>query len=246
MRLSQPRAGGRSITTPLLANNAGVHQKKSPCPKCPKNNCRDCPTKSRRGLASSQHLKAADSQKGNREELSLQSSTLASTVALSTTFGAINPFKDFLQGQADFFSTLNLPDWLIHWGHPGNMAVVLFAMGGYGALYLGWQIRLTDDIKLKQKAMDLHPKLAGGMAIFFALGAMGGMMSLLMQKQDPFHSSHFVTGMLGLTALAFQAMLPLFFNDDPQARNMHAFLGTGVMALFFIHAALGLQLGLSI
>lgn len=244
--LSQPRANARGLCkspTAALTNAPGtVQNKKSPCPKCPKNNCRDCPTKSRR-VASSQQ-KSDDNQ--NRGELSLQSSTLASTVALSTTLGAVNPFKDFLQGQADFFSTLNLPDWLVHWGHPGNMAVVLFAMGGYGALYLGWQIRLTDDIKLKQKAMDLHPKLAGGMAVFFALGSMGGMMSLLMQHQDPFQSSHFVTGMLGLSALAFQAMLPLFFNDDPQARNMHAFLGTGVMALFFIHAALGLQLGLSI
>ncbi len=32
----------------------------------------------------------------------------------------------------------------VHWGHPGNMFVVLSAMGGYGS-YLGWQIRLSDD-----------------------------------------------------------------------------------------------------
>lgn len=31
-------------------------------------------------------------------------------------------FTNLLQGQADFFSTLALPDWLVHWGHPGNMA----------------------------------------------------------------------------------------------------------------------------
>jgi hypothetical protein len=30
-----------------------------------------------------------------------------------------------------------VPEALVHWGHPGNMAVVLFAMGGYGAGYLG-------------------------------------------------------------------------------------------------------------
>lgn len=162
------------------------------------------------------------------------------------TLGAANPVRAFLEPQAEFFKTLGLPDWLVHWGHPGNMAVVLLAMGGYGALYLGWQIRLTDDIKLKQKAIDMHPKLAGGMAFFFALGALGGMMSLLMQGENIFGSSHFITGMLGLSGLAFQAMLPLFFEDDPNARTMHAFLGTGIMALFFVHAALGLQLGLSI
>lgn len=75
----------------------------------------------------------------------------------------------------------SLPEWLVHWGHPGNMvlyllkifqnrpyikslswsdtqcqcfisifflltqAVVLFAMGGYGA-YLGFRIRYSDDV----------------------------------------------------------------------------------------------------
>ena len=84
------------------------------------------------------------------------------------------------------------------------------------------------------------------MAIFFALGALGGMMSLLMQEKDIFSSPHFVSGISGLVALALQAMLPLFFEDDPNARSIHAYLGTGIMALFFVHAALGLQLGLSI
>lgn len=95
--------------------------------------------------------------------------------------GSINPFRMFLESQAAYFSTLNLPDWLVHWGHPGNMAVVLFAMGGYGAAYLGWQIKLSDDPDVIEKAKDAHPKLAAGMAIFFALGSLGGMMSLLMQ-----------------------------------------------------------------
>jgi hypothetical protein len=88
------------------------------------------------------------------QELQLQSAPVAGLLALS--LAGVNPFLNFLQGQADYFSTLNLPAALIKYGHPGNMAVVLLAMGGYGALYLGWQIRLADDVKVRQKAMDLY------------------------------------------------------------------------------------------
>lgn len=177
-------------------------------------------------------------------ELQLQSTPVAPLLALS--IAGVNPFLNFLQGQADYFSTLNLPAALVKYGHPGNMAVVLLAMGGYGALYLGWQIRLADNVEMRRKAMDMHPKLAAGMTVFFFLGSMGGMMSLLMQNENPFHSGHFTTGILGLVALSLQAMLPLFFEDDPNARNMHAYFGTGIMALFFLHATLGVKLALSI
>lgn len=60
-------------------------------------------------------------------------------------------------------------------------------MGGYGAAYLGWQIRVGTDPEVIKTAQDMHPKLAGGMALFFALGAVGGMMSMIMQAspRDP-------------------------------------------------------------
>lgn len=58
---------------------------------------------------------------------------------------AAEGIRQALTPAADYFSTLGVPEWLVHWGHPGNMAVVLFAMGGYGAAYLGWQIRVSDD-----------------------------------------------------------------------------------------------------
>lgn len=41
-------------------------------------------------------------------------------------------------------------------------------------------------------------------------------------------------------------MLPLFFEEDPKLKTTHAFLGTGILGLFAVHAALGIQLGLSI
>ncbi|RWR91945.1 GATA zinc finger domain-containing protein 10 [Cinnamomum micranthum f. kanehirae] len=145
---------------------------------------------------------------------------------------------------AELVKTWNLPDWLIHWGHPGNMAVVLFAMGGYGT-YLGFRIRFSDDIEEKAKAKDLHPKLLGGMFFFFALGATGGITSLLTSDKPIFESPHAVTGFIGLSLLTIQTILPSLFEGNPGLRNVHGILGSGIMALFLFHATLGLQLALS-
>jgi len=86
----------------------------------------------------------------------------------------------------------------------------------------------------------------GLMTFFFALGASGGMLSLLMQGKPIFQSAHVWTGLGGLACLGLNGMLSLFFEDDPNARTAHAFFGTGIMALFVVHAGLGLQLGLSL
>ncbi|XP_047332590.1 uncharacterized protein LOC124936169 [Impatiens glandulifera] len=144
----------------------------------------------------------------------------------------------------ELVKSLNLPEWLVHWGHPANMAVVLFAMGGYGT-YLGFRIRLSDDVEEKAKAKDLHPKLLGGMFFFFALGATGGVTSLLTSGKPIFESPHAVTGFIGLSLLTIQTLLPTFFEGNAGLRNVHGILGSGIMTLFLVHAALGLQLGLA-
>ncbi len=35
-------------------------------------------------------------------------------------------------------------------------------------------------------------------------------------------------------------------QDDPNARGLHAYFGSAILALFLVHGALGLQLGLSL
>ncbi|XP_004515906.1 uncharacterized protein [Cicer arietinum] len=144
----------------------------------------------------------------------------------------------------EIVKSLNLPDWLVHWGHPANMAVVLFAMGGYGT-YLGFRIRYSDDVEEKAKAKDLHPKLLAGMFFFFALGATGGVTSLLTSDKPIFESPHAVTGVIGLALLTIQTILPSLFEGNPGLRNVHGILGSSIMTLFLVHAALGLQLGFS-
>jgi len=111
----------------------------------------------------------------------------------------------------ELVKTWDLPGWLVHWGHPGNMAVVLFAMGGYGT-YLGFRIKLSDDPEEKAKAKDLHPKLLAGMFFFFALGATGGVTALLTSDKPIFESPHAVTGVIGLALLTIQSILPKLFE----------------------------------
>ena len=160
--------------------------------------------------------------------------------------GLVEAFTSYLGPQAETFKALDLPEALIHWGHPGNMAIVLLAMGGYGALYQGWQIRTATDINVIQAAKDSHPKLAAGMAFFFAAGGLGGITSLLMQGKPILESPHALTGAAGLSLLLIQASLPLFFGQGQTPRDVHAYLGTSLMALFVVHLGLGVQLGLSI
>lgn len=150
-----------------------------------------------------------------------------------------------LQPVADALTAVHFPEVIVHWGHPGNMAIVLLFMGGYST-YSGWQIRTSDDGAVLANAKDRHPQVALAMTFFFTIGAIGGMVSLLMQGLPIFKSAHVWTGISGLLLLYLQGMLSLFFQDDPNARGLHAFLGSAIMALFVVHMGLGLQLGLSI
>ncbi|CAA7390840.1 unnamed protein product [Spirodela intermedia] len=155
----------------------------------------------------------------------------------STIRSVFGPFVELVK-------SWDLPGWLVHWGHPANMAVVLFAMGGYGT-YLGFRIRFSGDVEEKAKAKDLHPKLLATMFVFFAVGATGGVTSLLTSDKPILESPHAITGAIGLALLTIQAVLPSLFEGNPGLRNVHGLLGSSIMALFLVHAAFGLQLGLS-
>merc|ERR1711920_825834 len=188
-----------------------------------------------------------------------------------------------LKPAADAFASLGVPPWLVKYGHPGNMAVVLSAMGGYGSL-LGWKVRAgEEEAEVLEESGELHGKLMGAMTLFFFLGATGGILSEVMQDKPLFMSGHVKSGLLGLFLLSMkkkeerrrkkerrmkkerkdtfkekknstvhfssagiQACLPLAFDEQPELRSAHAYLGTAIMALFVIHAGLGVQLALSL
>ncbi|THU43783.1 hypothetical protein C4D60_Mb02t00410 [Musa balbisiana] len=139
---------------------------------------------------------------------------------LAATLPGAEAVRSAFEPFVELVKTWNLPDWLVHWGHPGNM-------------------------EEKAKAKDLHPKLLGGMFLFFALGATGGITALLTSDKPIFESPHAVTGFIGLALLTIQSLLPTLFEENPGMRTVHGLLGSSIMTLFVLHAALGLQLGLS-
>lgn len=129
--------------------------------------------------------------------------------------------------------------------------LVASQMGLIGA-YMGWQIRLgygndSNALTLGETIRKAHPKIIGGAFFFFFLGGQGGL--VLKQALDGgeiLGSPHALTGIISLSLLAFQAVLPKFFAKGGQAaRDVHTFVGTATMALLFVHMANGIQLGLS-
>lgn len=126
------------------------------------------------------------------------------------------------------------------------MSVVLSAMGGYGT-YLGWNVRNGDDSNMPlDEAGQLHGRLMGGAFVFFALGAVGGLLSLTMQGKPLFSSGHATSAIVGLLLLSFQACLPLAFEEQPELRTAHAYFGSAIVAVFLVHATLGIKLALSL
>lgn len=139
------------------------------------------------------------------------------------------------------------PGAALHWGHAAAMASV-YPQLAFGA-FLGWQIRMgkgqeTTPLSMGFSSATLHPLLSLGAFLFFLIGGQGGLVLLTAQKQTILDSPHAVTALLGLSLLALQALLPVFFENS-QLRTAHAFLGSFIVLLMVVHAAFGVALGLS-
>ncbi|MEB3272885.1 MAG: DUF4079 domain-containing protein [Prochlorothrix sp.] len=147
---------------------------------------------------------------------------------------------------ADAFASFNLPEPIVHWGHPLMMGIVVGVMGTYAAV-AGWQGRTATDEAVAAEKRDQHSKVALAMFIFITLGYTGGILSLVMQGQPLLESSHFWTGTLAIGLLGLNGMLSLGgFGGQASLRTAHAYLGTIALGLLLLHAVFGINLGLSI
>ncbi|MEM1425524.1 MAG: DUF4079 domain-containing protein [Cyanobacteria bacterium P01_H01_bin.130] len=154
---------------------------------------------------------------------------------------------EILQPIADGFASLNLPEPITHWGHPLMMGIVIFAMGS-AAGYLGWTGRTSAVGDEKAEKLNLHKRISLWMTTFLAMGYSGGILSLIMQGQNIFESTHFWTGSLVLGLLGANGAISMskFGGGKPELRTVHAYLGSAALLVMVVHAAFGLKLGLSI
>jgi hypothetical protein len=151
-----------------------------------------------------------------------------------------------LEPIAAWFRSLGIPYAIVHWGHPVMMAIVIFVMGSFVGL-AGWRGRLVEDKDAATKSRSDHRKLAPWMFLFMALGYTGGVLSLVMQHQPILESPHFQTGSVVLLLLLINAVISLsgFAGNKATLRTIHAYLGSTALCVLFVHAALGLRLGMS-
>lgn len=152
-----------------------------------------------------------------------------------------------LQPIADWFAQFNLPEPIVHWGHPAMMGIVIFGLGTYTA-WAGWQGRIAEAAEAKQKARADHKKLAPLLFLFITLGYTGGILSLVMQGHPILESPHFWTGSAAIAVLALNGFLSAtkFLGGKLAARTAHAYIGSAAMVLLVVHAAFGLKLGLAL
>jgi hypothetical protein len=155
--------------------------------------------------------------------------------------------SQLLEPIANQFRGLGIPDSIVHWGHPLMMAIVVFVMGSFIGL-AGWRGRVIADSAMAMKSRADHRKLAPWMFLFVALGYIGGVLSLVMQHEAVLESPHFWTGSLVLILLAANSIISFtgFGGNRALLRTVHAYLGSTALCLLFLHAVLGLKLGLAI
>lgn len=163
----------------------------------------------------------------------------------------LEPIKNLVlpiaQPIADWFATLNTPEPIVHWGHPLMMGIVVVAMGS-AATSLGWQIRTKDAKDVTAQTRKMHKKIALWMMTFIMMGYTGGVLSLIMQGQPIFESSHFWTGTIAIALLGANGAISItkFGGNKASLRTAHAYLGSFAVLILVAHAVLGLKLGLAI
>lgn len=161
----------------------------------------------------------------------------------------MNNLVETLEPIAAWFRSLGTPEPIVHWGHPVMMAILVFVMGSFVGL-AGWRGRALAGINQEEATQNKadHRKLAPLMYFFLVAGYTGGILSLVMQRKPILESPHFWTGSLVIALLTINALIAAsgFTDNKKTSRTVHAYVGSTALCLMFLHAILGLKLGLSL
>lgn len=154
--------------------------------------------------------------------------------------------SQLLEPIAAWFRSMNLPEPIVHWGHPLMMGIVVLAMGS-AVGFTGWRGRVVGG-EAAAKNWAEHKKIAPLMFLFITLGYTGGILSLVMQQKPILQSPHFITGTAAIVLLSINGVLIAVSGGKNKVllRTAHAYLGTVALGLLLLHGVLGLKLGLSI
>lgn len=156
----------------------------------------------------------------------------------------------FVQKIAGAFQTLNMPEPLVSYGHPAMMGFMVLGMGLPGAV-IGWQGRLNEDKRKGVEQKKLHENIMLAFFLLAILGGSGGTLSTAMQGFDIWETAHAKSALLVLLLLGANSLLAYsgftIGNDGTpkgrrQGRKLHSYFGIAVMAVFAIHAFLGVQI----
>ncbi|HEY9641568.1 MAG TPA: DUF4079 family protein, partial [Coleofasciculaceae cyanobacterium] len=79
---------------------------------------------------------------------------------------------NLLEPIAAWFRSFNLPEPIVHWGHPLMMAIVVLVMGSVVGL-TGWRGREVMEPKEAAVSRANHRKIAPLMFLFIVLGSTG-------------------------------------------------------------------------
>jgi Protein of unknown function (DUF4079) len=184
-----------------------------------------------------------------KHALTMSSGPLDGLISLVKAREACPPQVCTEQLLLDNVRRADLPEAVIHWSHPVTMVALALPLA-LGGAYLGWQIRLADSSSSSSSssgaARKLHAPLMTGALLLFVFGVQGGIASLLLQNHSLLDSPHAATAGVLLALFSLQGLVGMNMGGNATARTAHAAVGTAAIAALLGHAALGLQLGLSL
>ncbi|MFE1746321.1 DUF4079 family protein [Coleofasciculus sp. H7-2] len=145
------------------------------------------------------------------------------------------------------FDKLGIAEPVVPWRHPLMMAIVIFRISTFVGL-AEWCGRMVTDADVTKKSRADHDKLATWIFLLAAAGYTSGLLSLVMQ-QSILESLHFEMGSIVLVLLAVNGIIGVtgFGGNKAVLRTVcDPYLGSTALCMPFLHAVLGLKIGLTI